>query len=154
MVLMKDTNEMVYKIIGSCMEVHRTLGPGYPVEFYRKALEVEFSQKELPFQAMQLLQVTYKDTLVGSVEIDFVVSEHVVVVIRSEDSLKEHEVQQVLRFLSLTGSSIGVLVNFGLAKIQYKRVMPSSLQRPVRKDTYRSAAFRDIGKTREGNPVI
>ena len=42
MTLMKESNETLYKVIGSCMEVHRALGPGYPVEYYRKALEVEF----------------------------------------------------------------------------------------------------------------
>ena len=154
MALMKEMNEKVYKIIGACMEVHRTLGPGYPVDFYRKALDVEFPLKELPFESMKTLQVMYKDVLVGTVEIDYLIDENVVIVLRSQESLKDTEIQQVLRCLTLTGSLVGILVNFGLSKIQYKRIMPSQQQKDVRKDVYQPTAYRQIGKTREGNPVI
>ena len=154
MALMKEMNEKVYKIIGACMEVHRTLGPGFPVDFYRKALEVEFPLKVLPFESMKTLQVMYKDVLVGTVEIDYLIDKDVVIVLRSQENLKDTEIQQVLRCLALTGSLVGILVNFGLAKIQYKRVMPSHQQKDVRKDVYQQMAYRHIGKTREGNPVI
>jgi GxxExxY protein len=151
---MKEVNEKVYKIIGACMEVHRSLGPGYPEDFYRRALEVEFPQKGLEYSSQKSYQVIFKDHLVGSVEIDFLVAGEVVVIIRSQDGLKDTEIQHVLRCLSLSGTTIGVLVNFGLVKIQYKRVLPSYQQRDVRKEAYRIPGSREIGRTREGNPVI
>ena len=154
MVLLKDVNEKVYKIIGACMEVHRALGPGFPVDFYSKALEVELPTKELAFETKKFLQVMYKETLVGTLEADFVVDEKVVLALRSQDELKDTEVQQVLRCLSLAGCSIGLLVNFGLVKIQYKRILPSHQQRETRKEPYRHMGYREIGRTREGNPVI
>jgi GxxExxY protein len=154
MALLKEVNEKVYKIIGSCMEVHRTLGPGYPVDFYTRALEVELPLKEMPFESKRTLQVVYKDALVGALEIDFLIDNDVVLMVRSQDGLRDVEIQQVLRCLTLTSSVIGVLVNFGLAKIQYKRIMPSHQQKEVRKDTYRPVGYREIGRTREGNPVI
>jgi GxxExxY protein len=151
---MKEVNETVYKIIGSCMEVHKTLGPGYPVEYYRKALEVEMPQKGLEFESEKTVDVAYKDTTLGSLTIDFLVGKNVILLIRCQEGLRDIEIQHVLRLISLTGSSIGVLVNFGLVKIQYKRVLPGYQQRESRKDIYRNASYRDIGKTREGNPVI
>jgi GxxExxY protein len=153
MALMKEINEKVYKVIGSCMEVHRTLGPGYPVEFYRKALEVELPQKSLAFEAGKSVQVMYKEAQVGSMEIDFVVDKAVVLSLRSQEMLMDHEVQQTLRCLQLTGCTIGVLVNFGLVKIQYKRILPGQQQKDVRKDAMRPIGYREIGKTREGNPI-
>ena len=154
MTLMKEINEKVYKIIGSCMEVHRTLGPGYAVDFYRKALEIELPQKGLSFEVRKALQVIYKDTLVGSVEIDFLIEEKVVLVLRSQENLFDHEVQQVLRCLQLTGTTMGVLVNFGLVKIQYKRILPTQQQRDTQKQPLRPHTYREIGKTREGNPIV
>jgi GxxExxY protein len=155
MALLKEVNEKVYKIIGSCMEVHKTLGPGYPVEFYNKALEVEMPLRELSFERDKTIQVNFKDTLVGTLSLDFFVDGKVVLITRSQEGLKDFEIQQVLRCLSLTGSPIGVLVNFGQLKIQYKRVLPSHQQREIRKDHhYRYTGYREIGKTREGNPVI
>ena len=153
MVMLKDVNEKVYKIIGSCMEVHRTLGPGYPPEFYKKALEIEFESKELAFETHKSLQVEYKEMLVGTIEIDFLIEEKVVVMIRSQDNLEDVEVQQMLRYISLTGGTIGVIMNFGAPKIQYKRVLPGHAQREVRKEPYRYMGSREIGKTREGNPI-
>ena len=136
------------------MEVHRTLGPGYPVDFYRKALEVELGEKGLSFEAKKALQVMYKDVLVGTQEIDFLVNGGVVLVIRSQTTLEDIEIQRVLRYLSLTESPIGVLVNFGMVKIQYKRVLPSRQSKEVRKDQYRPIGYREMGKTREGRPAI
>ncbi len=153
MTLMKESNETLYKVIGSCMEVHRTLGPGYPVEYYRKALEVEFESKELKFESQKPVQVVYKEILIGTLEIDFWVNESVVIVLRVGEDLKDHEIQQVLRFLTLMKSSIGLLVNFGNIKIQYKRVIPSHQGREIRKEAYRPLGYRQMGRTREGNPL-
>ena len=154
MALMKDINDKVYKIIGSCMDVHRTLGPGYPVDFYRKALEVELPQRGLTFEAQKTLQVEFKDVLVGSLVLDFLIGEKVALVVRCQDNLFDYEVQQMLRFLQLTNTTIGVLVNFGLMKIQYKRVLPTQMQRDPQKQPLRPLAYREIGKTREGNPIV
>jgi len=154
MVLTKGVNEKIYKIIGICVEIHRTLGPGHPVDFYRRALEVELPLKGISFEAKKSVQVMYKDVMVGTVNIDFLIDNEVIMVIRSEETLKDTEVQQILRYLSLFGSSIGVLVNFGGLKVQYKRILPSRQQRDVRKNHYRLADYREIGKTREGNPII
>jgi len=154
MALLKDVNDKVYKIIGACMEVHKTLGPGYSIEYYRKALEVEFEQKELKFESQKPVEVMYKEVMVGSFEVDFVVAEDVVIALRSQDMLKDVEIQQVLRCLNLLECSIGLLVNFGGVKIQYKRILPSHSQAQARKDPYRYTGHREMGKTREGNPVI
>ncbi len=154
MALVKEVNEKVYKIIGSCMEVHRVLGPGYPADFYKKALEFELKEKELTFESEKSLDIRYKETDIGKQTIDFLISDDVVLIIRSQDSLKDIEIQQMLRYIALTESAIGVLVNFGNVKIQYKRVLPNYQQKDIRKEPYRAAGYREIGKTREGNPVV
>ena len=154
MTLVKGVNEKVYKIIGSCMEIHKALGPGQPVDFYRRALEVELPLKGLSFQAGKSVQMMYKDVMVGTVDIDFLIDNEIILVIRSEETLKDIEVQQILRYLSLFGSSVGILVNFGGLKVQYKRILPSRQQKDVRKNHYHLADYREIGKTREGNPII
>jgi len=156
MAVVKDVNETVYKIIGSCMEVHKALGPGYPVEMYKKALAVEFAERELAAVQDLSVEVVFKENLIGTLVIDFVVGENVIVALRCKEELKDIEIQQILRCLPLAKASMGLLVNFGNIKIQYKRILPSRQGRiDIRKEpSIGVAAYREMGKTREGNPII
>ena len=161
MTQLKEINETVYKIIGSCMEVHRVLGPGLDLSSYQKALQIEMGEKELAFEADKPIEFKYKDQVVGTVDIDFFINEKVILVLRCQDDLKDMEIQQVLRYLPLVESTMGLLVNFGNTKIQYKRIIPSRQSREIRKDQnsiqnqpYHPNLKRDIGKTREGNPIV
>ena len=146
MALMKEVNETVYKIIGSCMDVHRTLGPGFSIELYKKALQVEMAEKELAIEQDRTVEIKYKDVLVGTQIIDFIVNEAVIIALRSQDNLKDMEIQQVLRLLPLTSTGVGLLVNFGNIKIQYKRILPSRQSREPRSEQpMRPMGYREIG---------
>ena len=151
---LKEVNDTVYKIIGSCMDVHKTLGPGYPVDFYKKSLEVEFKERELVFEMDKELPVTFKKTTVGQMPIDFFVTNSVAVMLRAQEDLKDIEIQQVLRVMALTETKLGLLVNFGNIKIQYKRVLPSRQSKDIRRDPYRLSTYREMGRTREENPAF
>jgi GxxExxY protein len=156
MPMMKDVNEIIYKIIGSCMEVHKALGPGYPMETYKKALSIEFTERELEFAKDETVEVVYKNQLIGSLMVDFIIGRSVIVSIRCQEDLKDIEIQQVLRCLPLTETTMGLLINFGNIKIQYKRILPSRQGRPdMRKEpSIGVAAYREMGKTREANPIM
>ncbi|NQT25841.1 GxxExxY protein [candidate division KSB1 bacterium] len=158
MSLGKEVNETVYKVIGSCMEVHKIVGPGFPVEFYHKALEIELADKAVQYEEAQSVKVKYKDVEIGSVPVDFLVNECVILMIRSDEQLRDIEVQQILRIMSQNDIPVGLLMNFGNTKVQYKRVLPSrqgSSSPPMRKDgaMLRPLAYREMGRTREGNPL-
>ncbi len=148
-----NLNDNVYKIIGACMEVHKTLGPGYPTEYYNRALEVEFDLKKLKYENKKEFQITYKDVLVGALEVDFLIGEEVVVMIICKDQFLDTEIQQVLRCLQLTEKPMGLLVNFGGTKIQYKRIIPSH-KRGFNRTFQRYPMEHGMGKTRESNPIV
>ena len=149
----KEVNDAVYKIIGSCMEVHKILGPGLPLEFYKHALEIEFPGRELIFETDKEVEVVFKDKLIGRMQVDFVVNGSVIIMVRSMENLRDIEIQQVLRAMRLLSLGMGILVNFGNVKIQYKRVLPSRGQKESRKDPLRSMGYREMGRTREENPL-
>jgi len=51
--------EESYKIIGACMKVHRTLGPGFLEAVYEEALEKEFQNQKIPFKKQVKLELYY-----------------------------------------------------------------------------------------------
>lgn len=45
-----DENQWSNKIIGACIEVHRSLGPGLLENIYQECLAREFSLQDIPFK--------------------------------------------------------------------------------------------------------
>ncbi len=119
-----EINNLTHRIIGACMEVHTELGPGFPEEYYQKALEIEFGNQNLPFEPQKPAQVLYKDAQVGMNFLDFVVEEKVIVEIKSVRSLDDIHRFQVMKYFAATEYNVALLVNFGLAKLQFERLLP------------------------------
>ena len=53
--------EESYKIIGACMEVHKTLGNGFLEPVYQEALSIEFNKQHIPYEKEKVLSIIYKD---------------------------------------------------------------------------------------------
>lgn len=53
------------RIIGACIEVHRTLGPGFQEIIYQRALELELAAAGLEFAREVDVPVYYKGRKIG-----------------------------------------------------------------------------------------
>ena len=115
--------EEVYKIVGAAMEVYNVLGPGFLEAVYQEALEIELTDRGIPFEPQKELRITYKGrTLNKSYTADFFVFGQIVVEIKAADHLTSHDEAQLLNYLKATGMKVGVLINFGTAdKLEWKR---------------------------------
>lgn len=124
-----DTNEYpfkeeCYQIIGACMEVHNELGCGFFEPVYQEALSIEFSEQNIPFIKEKVLDVYYKENLLDKKYVaDFLCYGEVILELKAIDDLHPVHIAQVLNYLKATGKKIGLLVNFGTTKLQYKRVI-------------------------------
>ena len=123
-----EISEFLYKqesfaVIGSAMEVHRTLGWGFLENVYQTALAHEFSLRDIPFSQQVRLPVYYKDIFVGDYLPDFVVYEKFIVEIKSTNSLLPAHQAQALNYLAATGYRLALLINFGANSLQYRRVI-------------------------------
>jgi GxxExxY protein len=61
--------EESYKIIGLCMEVHKTLGMGFKEATYKVALELELQGGCIPYQREKRFKVEYKKRVLSSYSI-------------------------------------------------------------------------------------
>ncbi len=106
-------NQITSVIIGSAIEVHRTLGPGLLEDVYEQCLCTELKLRHIPFEQQKPLPVTYKGvTLRHGYRLDLLVAEKVVVEIKTVDDLLPIHEAQILTYMKLGGFSVGLLLNF------------------------------------------
>ncbi len=117
--------DITYRIVGAAIAVHRRMGPGYKEIMYQRALEAEFDQSGLAFEAQKNLEVYYGDRLVGLYIPDFIVENKVIVEIKAFATLGEKYLGQVITYLNYTGLPVGLLINFGRRSLWRRRVFPS-----------------------------
>ncbi len=119
-ILKKDPR--THQIIGSAMEVHRSLGHGFLEAVYHEALGMEFASKQIPFQSEVELPIYYKnETRLTSYRADFVCYDGIVVELKALNKLSGKEESQIINYLKATKLEVGLLLNFGTPSLEYKR---------------------------------
>ena len=115
--------DLTYKVIGSAMQVHRTLGPGLLEKLYEKALCVELKTQGLQFQSQQHFEVIYKGTNVGDYFADIVVENKVILEVKAVKELTALHQAQLLNYLKISRLSVGLIINFSAKSLEYKRLV-------------------------------
>jgi len=116
-----EHEELTEEIIGCAMAVHRVLGPGYLESVYQNALAHELHKQELHVVCEQRLQVTYDDVVVGDFIADMVVEELILIENKAVQALNPAHEVQLVNYLTATGIEVGLLLNFGAERLQFKR---------------------------------
>jgi GxxExxY protein len=111
--LSSETERIVESVIGCGVEVHRVLGPGFFEPIYHNALQIEFRDSKIPFESEKRVLVRYRDQLIGSQRLDFVVAGEFIVEIKAVKELEPLHHVQVMSYLRGTGLRVGLLMNFG-----------------------------------------
>jgi GxxExxY protein len=106
-------------VISSCIEVHRTLGPGLLESAYERCLCHELSLRGVPFQRQREVPLVYKGlSLECGYRLDIVVGERLLIEIKAVERLLPIHEAQALTYLRLTGISVALLVNFNVAVLR------------------------------------
>ncbi|WP_374398439.1 GxxExxY protein [Flavobacterium sp.] len=116
--------EETFKIIGICMEVHRNLGPGLLEVVYKDALEIEFKANNIPFEREKEFSIEYKGVILPhKFYADFIVNEDIVLEVKAVKEFSGEHTAQLLNYMKLSDSEIGLLVNFQNKSLQHKRLV-------------------------------
>jgi GxxExxY protein len=110
-------------IIGAAFEVHRELGYGFLERVYQRALQVELCRRGVRAETEKRIQVKYKSAVVGDYDADLIVDGCVAVEIKVNPQYEKRDEAQLLNELKATGLKVGLLVNFGRTKVEYKRLV-------------------------------
>ncbi len=145
----KPLEELTYGVIGAAMKVHNALGPGLKEAAYQRALSLEMEKAGLSFEAEKAVRVVLHDTEIGLLYVDHLVGGQLVVEEKAfSHLLTQEEVAQVITYLCATGSQVGLLLNFGRRRLEYKRIFP-----PKNVRRYRERINRYLAKPRQAVSV-
>jgi GxxExxY protein len=139
-----------YAITGACFTVYNEKGCGFLESVFQECLEIEFEHLRIPFQAQKKLQLTYRGRpLRNSFAADFVCYDSILVELKAVSTLTDEHRAQVLNYLSASGLTLGILVNFGhYPRLEYERMVLTSdrarpkLSRLCEDDAFRAVAWK------------
>ena len=117
-------DEQTYAIIGAAMAVHNELGCGFLEAVYQDALEIEFKKRGIPYEREKKIDVFYSGEKLSSFyRPDFLCFGEVVVETKALTRVAGTEEAQVINQLKASGMYKALLINFGLPKLDYKRMV-------------------------------
>lgn len=111
--------ELTEQIIGGAIEVHRYWGPGLYEEIYDRSLCAELKLRDIAFENQLAIPLVYKGTPVGDdLRLDLWVDRKVVVETKAVAELLPVHEAQLLTYMRLTRSRVGLLINFNVAVLK------------------------------------
>ena len=113
--------ELSEQIIAACFDVSNELGAGFLESVYEKALLIALTDRGLMAQSQAPLKVRFRDQVVGDFYADIIVEGSVILELKAVKNLAPEHQAQIINYLKATGIEIGLLVNFGNPKLEYRR---------------------------------
>ena len=115
-------SERTSLIIKSCLDVMNELGAGFLESVYKNSLVIALQQKNIAIEVEQPFVVYFRGQKMGFYKADLVVVKTVIVELKCCKALLPEHQAQVINYLQATGIPIGLLVNFGNRRLEYKRL--------------------------------
>ena len=116
-----EYKDIVYRIIGAAMEVHRECGWGLLEAIYNEALHIELTERGIKNQQEQKIPCFYKGRLLDKYYQADISVQDIIIEIKSVKEFTPQHTKQLLNYLRLTQTPIGLLLNFGQERLQCHR---------------------------------
>lgn len=119
--------EEIFKNVLDCsFKVHSALGPGLLESAYEECLYYEISKAGLKVEKQKPLPLVYQEIrLDAGYRVDLFVEKLVIVEIKAVEVLMDIHLAQILTYLKLSRSYLGLLINFNVRHLKegIKRVI-------------------------------
>jgi GxxExxY protein len=112
-------NDLSNIIIGCSIKVHSALGPGLLESAYEECLYYELKKTGLKVQKQKPLPLIYEEIkLEVGYRVDLIVENKVIIEVKAVEALNDVHLAQVLTYLKLNKSKLGLLINFNVPKVK------------------------------------
>ena len=112
-----------YQLIGLCMKIHTKLGKGFKEIVYKDALEIELQNNSIKYEREKSFSIEYEGVILPhKFNADFFVFNAIILEIKSAFQFHYDNFKQTLNYLKTSQIKLGILINFGEGKLNFKRV--------------------------------
>jgi GxxExxY protein len=108
-------------VIGRALEVINELGAGFLESVYENAMLLALQQKGPAAVRHHACRVIFRGECVGDFYADIFVEGKVIVELKAIKAIAPEHQAQIVNYLNATGIEVGLLINFGNPKLEYKR---------------------------------
>ncbi len=115
--------DLTRELIGCFFDVHNSLGVGYDEPAYHKALQRRFDKKGIEHRSEERKALLHRALKVREFKADLITFNKIILELKSLQSgfIKPNYVQ-IISELKLWQMQLGLLVNFGLQKVEIERI--------------------------------
>ncbi|MEN7974017.1 MAG: GxxExxY protein [Verrucomicrobiota bacterium] len=139
--------ELSYSIIGSAMEVHNGLGPGWDEWDYHRAMIEALSSSGHEVLSHNRKALGHRGEVVDHFELDLLVDDLIILELKHiKSAFHPEHYTQIINYLKRWEKRLGILINFGLERLANKRIPYD----PVAAAVHFSGKWKELGQR---NPI-
>jgi GxxExxY protein len=112
---------LTQQILKASFQVCNELGAGFLESVYENALLIALRDEGVAAKSQVPLKVPFRGEIVGNFIADIIVEDQVLIELKAVKALASEHIAQILNYLKATGIPVGLLINFGNPKLEYRR---------------------------------
>lgn len=116
-----ETNTIIDLIIKAAYQVHDELGTGFTEKTYENALMIALRDLGLGVRQQFPVKVFFREQVVGDFFADIIVSDTIIIELKTTSSLISEHQAQLINYLAATRKQSGLLINFAKKGLEIKR---------------------------------
>ena len=114
-----ELNELSRQVVDAVFQVHKALGPGLLESVYEACLCHELNKRGINFQRQVVLPVVYDGVEIeAGLRLDLWIENKLIVELKAVEGLHEVHQSQLMTYMKLTDTRLGLLVNFNTPVIK------------------------------------
>jgi GxxExxY protein len=118
-----EHEDITEHILVASFEVMNEIGQGFLESVYERSLLIVLRSRGLKVESQFPIAVMFRNQVVGEFYADLLVEDKVIVELKATKALAPEHQAQVINYLNATRIEVGLLINFGTRKIDYRRLV-------------------------------
>lgn len=126
--------DLIYRVNGAAIEVHKALGPGLLESVYHKCLKKELTIRKIHFKSELVVKVEYKGLKLDTeLRCDLFIEDILPVELKAVDAIHPVHEAQLMTYMKLLNAPEGLLLNFNVTHLftDGQRTMVNELYREL-----------------------